>query len=51
LNHQNPLLSTLVSIDLKQETRLDDREERLAELEATVDAAGDQDDGLLGADT
>jgi len=33
LNHQNPLLSALLSIDLEQEARLDDHEERLAELE------------------
>jgi hypothetical protein len=51
LNHQNPLLPALVSIDLEQEARLDDHEERLAELEAAVDAAGDQEDGLPEADT
>jgi len=33
LNHQNPLLPALLSIDLEQEGRLDDHEERLAELE------------------
>ncbi|MGB9954743.1 hypothetical protein ACOZ4F_20350 (plasmid) [Haloarcula marismortui] len=33
LNHQNPLLPALLSIDLEQEARLDDHEERLAELE------------------
>ena len=51
LNHQNPLLPALVSIDLEQEARLDDHEERLAELEAAVDAAGNQEDGLPEADT
>jgi len=51
LNHQNPLLPALVSIDLEQEARLDDQEERLAELEAAVDAAGEQEDGLPDADT
>jgi len=51
LNHQNPLLPALVSIDLEQEARLDDHEERLAGLEAVVDAAGDQKDGLPEADT
>ena len=51
LNHQNPLLPALVSIDLEQEARLDDHEERLAELEAAVDAAGDQEDDLREADT
>ena len=33
LNHQNPLLPALFSIDLEQEVRLDDHEERLTELE------------------
>jgi hypothetical protein len=33
LNHQDPLLPALLSIDLEQETRLDDHEERLSELE------------------
>ena len=51
LNHQNPLLPALFSIDLEQEARLDDHEERLAELEAAVDTAGDQEDGLPDADT
>ena len=51
LNHQNPLLPVLVSIDLEQEARLDGHEERLAELEAAVDAARDQEDGLPEADT
>ena len=51
LNHQNPLLPALVSIDLEQEARLDDHEERLAELEVAVDAAGDQEDDLREADT
>jgi len=32
LNHQNPLLPALLSIDLEQEARLDDHEERLSEL-------------------
>ncbi len=37
LNHQNPLLPALLSIDLEQEARLDDHEERLEKLEATVE--------------
>ncbi|MBX0297226.1 hypothetical protein [Haloarcula nitratireducens] len=41
LNHQNPLLPTLFSIDLEQEARLEDLEERLDELE---DAVGAQQD-------
>ena len=51
LNHQNPLLPALVSIDLEQEARLDGHEEYLAELEAAVDAARDQEDDLREADT
>ena len=46
LNHQNPLLPALFSIDLEQQARLDDHEERLAELEAAVGPAGDQEDDL-----
>jgi len=37
LNHQNPLLPALLSIDLEQEARLDDQEERLEELEQRLD--------------
>jgi hypothetical protein len=36
LNHQNPLLPALLSIDLEQEARLDDHEERLEELERAL---------------
>ena len=36
LNHQNPLLPALFSIDLEQEARLDDHEERLEELEQRI---------------
>jgi len=43
LNHQNPLLPALLSIDLEQEARLDDHEERLEELEAAVAARDDQE--------
>ena len=42
LNHQNPLLPALLSIDLEQEARLDDHEERLEEVEAAVAARDDQ---------
>jgi hypothetical protein len=34
LNHEEPLFPVLVSVDLEQEKRLADLEERLAELEA-----------------
>ena len=42
LNHQNPLLPALLSIDLEQEARLDDLEDRLNELEAELEARDDQ---------
>ncbi|ACM58780.1 hypothetical protein halTADL_1236 [Halohasta litchfieldiae] len=38
LNHQNPLLPALLSIDLEQERRLDEHEERLEELEEEIEA-------------
>ncbi|OVE82943.1 hypothetical protein [Natronolimnobius baerhuensis] len=37
LNHQNPLLPALLSIDLEQEARLDAHEERLEDLEAALE--------------
>jgi hypothetical protein len=43
LNHQNPLLPALLSIELEQEARLDDHEERLEELEMKVDRLSDRD--------
>ena len=43
LNHQNPLLPALLSIDLEQEGRLEDHEQRLEELEAAVAASDDQE--------
>jgi hypothetical protein len=49
LNHENPVLPALFSIDLEQEARLDDHEERLEALEAkladdeeTTDTTGDE---------
>ena len=45
LNHQHPLLPTLISIDLEQESRLDEHADRLAELEAALDSPqNDSDD-------
>jgi len=38
LNHQNPLLPALISIDLEQERRLDKHEERLEELKEAIEA-------------
>ncbi len=46
LNHQNPLLPALFSIDLEQEARLDEHEERIETQEARLDelaAALDED--------
>ena len=37
VNHENPLLPALFSIDLEQEARLDDHEQRLDEIEASLD--------------
>jgi hypothetical protein len=42
LNHQNPLVPALFSIDLEQETRLDSHEERIEELEATLETDRDR---------
>jgi hypothetical protein len=36
LNHENPLLPALFSIDLEQEARLDEHEQRLDEIEASL---------------
>lgn len=37
LNHNEPLFPILVSVDLEQETRLDDLEDRIAALEAELE--------------
>jgi len=50
LNHQNPLLPALLSIDLEQETRLDEHEERLEELEAAIEAEEDQENNTRELD-
>jgi hypothetical protein len=39
LNHENPLLPALFAIDLEQEARLDDHEERLDALERALDGS------------
>lgn len=36
LNHRSPLMPVFVAVDLEQEKRLDDLEERLDELEADL---------------
>ena len=38
LNHQDPLFPTLLSIDFEQERRLDELEDRLADLEAELES-------------
>ena len=43
LNHQNPLLPALLSIDLEQESRLDAHEEQLEELERRLNKQTDTD--------
>ena len=40
LNHQNPLLPALLSIDLEQEARLDSHQDRLDDLEAALETEG-----------
>ena len=49
LNHENPLLPALISIDLEQEARLDDHEQRIRDLETALnesqvetEASGDE---------
>ena len=41
LNHDEPLFPILFSIDLEQETRLDELEDRVAELEAERENNGE----------
>ncbi|WP_458210311.1 hypothetical protein [Haladaptatus sp. NG-SE-30] len=41
LNHQNPFLPALLSIDLEQEARLESLEDRLEDLEETREAEFD----------
>ena len=51
LNHQNPLLPALFSIDLEQEARLDDHEERLGELETALKNKGGSTERQSGHDS
>jgi hypothetical protein len=48
LNHENPLVAALFCIDLEQETRLDDHEQRLDELEAMLPEDHSERDDLGG---
>lgn len=45
LNHEEPMLPILVSIDLEQCERLDDHEERLETLEAEIGTEGEEPPG------
>ena len=52
LNHQNPLLPALLSIDLEQEARLAEHEERLEELEQRLsETEGEQQQSSAEDDT
>lgn len=55
LNHQNPIVPTLVSIDLNQERHLNEHDDRLDDLEETLEilveqpeSSVHQDDSALG---
>lgn len=45
LNHDTPLFPILISIDLEQETRLDELEDRIATLEAERDEVREDPQG------
>jgi hypothetical protein len=47
LNHQNPIVPALFSIDLEQERRLEAHDDRLDDLEATVETLVQQTDTSL----
>jgi len=51
LNHQNPLLPALISIDLEQEARLEDHDARLKRLEETLRTIDDRQDHPRGDGT
>ena len=52
LNHQNPLLPALLSIDLEQEARLEDHEKRIEELERQLsEVSGTSTDSSVEDDT
>lgn len=42
LNHQNPIVPALFSIDLHQERRLDSHDERIENLETALEALRDE---------
>jgi hypothetical protein len=50
LNHENPLLPALLSIDLVQESRLDSHEQRINELEEALEDLQKEQAELATAD-
>jgi hypothetical protein len=51
LNHENPLLPALLSVDLVQEARLDSQEERINELEEVLeDLQKEQEEPVTAGD-
>jgi hypothetical protein len=46
LNHQNPMLPALLSVDLEQESRLDAHTERLDDLEDAIEVLRKQHDEM-----
>ncbi|WP_148416394.1 hypothetical protein [Haloferax sp. KTX1] len=46
LNHQNPMLPSLLSVDLEQESRLDAHDERLDDREDAIGALREQHDEM-----
>jgi hypothetical protein len=50
LNHENPLLPALLSIDLVQESRLDSHEQRINELEEALEDLRKEQAELATAD-
>ena len=51
LNHQNPLLPALLSIDLEQQSRLDEHEQRIEELEERLKCLSDHDPSMTNENT
>lgn len=50
LNHQNPIVPTLVSIDLEQERHLNEHDDRLADLEETLETLVEQPESSVHQD-
>jgi hypothetical protein len=50
VNHQTPLISVLLSVDLEQERRLDAHDERLDDLERAVETLRDEETDATSTD-